>query len=193
MDGRSRILLGFGIVCAFGLGAGMTYATEGKRPRTVIVPSLAGSNGVPETFDRLRAKGLRVAIPETTHFFPTSGPYVALQRPMAGTRVQWGSAVRLNVDNGPYGRPGGVNEPPPTYRVPNFVGKSLAYAIAWTRDKKLYWQTDLPPLSPSTARHLFGAYIVKAQRPEAGSDLIPWTQLPNGVRLNPLVLVSRLR
>jgi hypothetical protein len=192
MDARSRILLGLGIVSVSALSAGVAYANWGHHPKTVLVPSLAGSNGVPETFDRLRGKGFRVAIPATTRFYATTAPYVASQRPRAGTRVPWGGVVRLRVRLGSIGSPSGPKELP-SYRVPNFVGRRLADAIGWTRGKTLYWQADLPPLPPSRGRHLFDAYVIKAQRPKAGSDLSLWIRIPKGVRLTPLVLVSHVR
>jgi hypothetical protein len=187
MDARTRILLGLAIVSLAALASGVTYASWGHHPKTVLVPSLADSSSVPETFDRLRERGFRVAIPGTTRFYATTAPYVVLQRPRAGTRLPWGSVVRLKVVMGPVGSPSGPKDLP-TYRVPSFVGKRLSDAIAWTHGKTLWWQSFLPPLAPSSARHLFDAYAVTAQHPRAGSYLRLWVRVGQGVHLTPLVL-----
>jgi hypothetical protein len=186
MGARSRILFGLGIVFISALSAGVTYANWGHHPDKALVPPLA-SGGVPEQFDRLRERGFRVAIPGTTRFLATTAPYVVGQRPRAGTRLPWGSVVRLRVALGPVGSPSGPSKLP-SYRVPDFVGKRLAAAIGWTHGKVLFWQTDLPPLPPSSAKHLFNAYVVTGQRPRPGSHLRLWIFNGQGVRLTPLVL-----
>ena len=111
---------------------------------------------------------------------------VAGQTPRAGTRVKWGSVVTLRTSWGPIGSPSGPDELP-VYRVPDFGGTPLADAVAWMEGKTIYWETDLPPLPPSSAKHLFDAYVVKSQRPTAGSDVKLWIRVAGrGVRLTPL-------
>jgi hypothetical protein len=196
MGTRSRVLLGIGsvIFAVIAVGVALKYATRSRHPDTVVVPRV---RSVQFPFDRLRNRGLRVAIPSTMHFYPTSSPMVMGQAPRAGTRVKWGSAVTLRVVDGPIGTPIGPRKVP-VYRVPEFRGKPLAAAVAWTESKWVYWQANLPPLPPSSAKHLFDAYVVTSQHPVAGSDVklsipVRVRRLGRGVRLTPLVLEVALR
>jgi beta-lactam-binding protein with PASTA domain len=198
MGTRSRVLLGIGsvIVAVIVIGVALKYMTRSRHPDTVVVPGFQSSD-VLVTFDRLRERGLRVAISSTMHFYPNISPVVVGQMPRAGTRVDWGSVVTLRLVGGPIGSPVGPRKLP-VYRVPDFGGKPLADAVAWTQDKTIYWATDLPPLPSSSAKHLFDAYVVTSQRPVAGSDVKLWIRarvrrLGVGVRLTPLVLEVALR
>lgn len=194
MGTRTGMFLGIGAVAlAVVLGITVKHATRTRHPDTVVVPGVRGG-GFPFAFERIRSSGLRVAIPSTLHFAATSGnPSVAKQTPAAGTRVRWGSVVTLQPPTfgGPIGSPGGPAKLP-VYRVPDFGGKPLADAVRWTRRKTVYWQSDLPPLPPSSAKHLFDAYVVTSQRPSAGSEIKLWiparVQGHVGVRLTPLTL-----
>ena len=186
------MVIGSALAAVIVLGVALKYATRSRHPDTVVVPGVRGG-GFPFAFDRLRERGLRVAIPSTIHFHATSSPMVAGQTPPAGTRVKWGSVVTLRTSWGPIGSPGGPNELP-VYRVPDFGGKPLGDAVAWMEGKTIYWETDLPPLPPSSAKHLFDAYVVKSQRPAAGSGLKLWIRVAGrGVRLTPLALDVALR
>jgi hypothetical protein len=190
MGTRSGALLGIGsVVLAVVLGIAFEHATRMQHPETVVVPGVRNGN-VPFAFDRLREHGLRVAIPSTIPF-RESWPRVTGQTPSAGTRVAWGSVVTLRVTWGFTGSPGGP-EKLSVYRVPDFAGRPLTEAVAWTERKTLYWASDLPPLPPSGAKNLFDAYVVKSQRPAAGSDLkrlVPARMRGFvGIRLTPLVL-----
>jgi hypothetical protein len=196
MGTRSRVLLGIGsvILAVIVVGVALKYVTRSRHPDTVVVPKV---RSVRFPFGRLRDRGLRVAIPSTMHFYPTSSPMVMGQAPRAGTRVKWGSVVTLRVVDGPIGLPIGPRKLP-VYRVPDFRGKPLADAVAWTQDKWVYWETDLPPLPPSGAKRLFDAYVVTSQRPVAGSDAklsipVRVRRLGRGVRLTPLALKVALR
>jgi hypothetical protein len=194
MGTRTRALMGIGAVAlVVVLGITVKYATRTRHPDTVVVPGVRGG-GFPFAFERLRSSGLRVAIPSTLHFTATSGnPSVSKQTPVAGTRVPWGSVVTLRPPTfgGPIGSPDGPARLP-VYRVPDFGGRPLAEAVAWTHGKVVYWASDLPPLPPSSAKHLFDAYRVTSQRPSAGSDVRLWTRVRvqghAGVRLTPLTL-----
>jgi hypothetical protein len=175
------------------LGITVKYATRTRHPDTVVVPGVRGG-GFPFAFERLRTSGLRVAIPSTLHFGATTGfPAVAQETPAGGTRVRWGSVVTLRPPTfgGPIGSPSGPANLP-VYRVPDFGGKPLSDAVGWTRGKTVFWESDLPPLPPSSAKHLFDAYVVTSQRPAAGSDLKLWIRARVrgyvGVRLTPLTL-----
>jgi PASTA domain len=186
------MVIGSVIVGAIVTGVALTYATRSGHPDTVVVPGVRGG-GFPFAFDRLRERGLRVAIPATLHLGATTPPMVAEQTPPAGTRVKWDSVVTLRTSWGPIGSPSGPDELP-VYRVPEFHGKALGDAVAWTKGKTIYWETDLPPLPPSSAKHLFDAYVVRSQRPTAGSGLKLWIRVPGrGVRLTPLALDVALR
>jgi len=188
MGPRSQVLLGLGTVAlVIVLGVSLEHVTRSEHPDTVVVPGVR-SGGVLFAFDRLRGSGLRVAIPSITHFYATNWPYVVDQAPRAGTRVKWGSVVTLRLRAGPTGSPSGPKKLP-MYRVPNFAGRPLTEAVAWTKGKLVYWESELPPLPPSSARHLFDAYVITSQRPAAGSDVKLWTPVAGrGVRLTPLVL-----
>ena len=188
MGTRSRVLLGIGIVTValVSVGIALAYAKRDRHPETVVVPGIR-SGGLLFAFDQLRGSGLRVGIPSTIPFRETSSPWVADQTPRGGTRVKWGSVVTLRVVGGMIGSPSGPRKLP-VYRVPDFSGKPLADAVAWTEGKTVFWRSDLPPLPPSSAKHLFDAYVVRSQRPSPGSDVKLWMRIPNGVRLTPLVL-----
>jgi len=198
MGPRSGVLLGIGsVVLAVALGIALKNVTRDGHPDTVVVPGVRGG-GFPFAFDRLRAQGLRVAIPSTLRFEAMTSPMVAKQMPPAGTRVAWGSTVTLRPPSfpGPIGSPSGPDKLP-IYRVPEFNGKPLADAVAWTNGKTVYWASDLPPLPPSSAKHLFDAYVITSQRPAAGSDLKLWAPAAMrgfvGVRLTPLTLEVAVR
>jgi len=188
MGTRSRVTLGIGsvTVALAAVGIVLAYAKREQHPDTVVVPGIR-SGGLLFAFDQLRGNGLRVAIPSTIPFGETSSPWVADQTPQGGTRVKWGSVVTLRVNGGMIGSPSGPRKLP-VYRVPDFSGKPLADAVAWTEGKTVFWKSDLPPLPPSRAKHLFEAFVVSSQRPSPGSEVKLWTRIPNGVRLTPLVL-----
>ena len=192
MGTRSGVLLGiWSVFLAVAMGIAMKNLTRTEHPDTVVVPGIR-SGGLLFAFDQLRGRGLRVAIPSTIPFRATSSPTVKGQSPPGGTRVDWDSVVTLSVWGGFIGSPAGP-EKLPVYRVPNFVGRPLADAVAWTKGKTVYWASDLPPLPPSSAKHLFDAYVVTSQHPGAGSDVKLWDRIPNGVRLTPLVLQVAVR
>ena len=192
MGTRSGVLLGIGSVfLAVVMGIAMKNLTRTEHPDTVVVPGIR-SGGLLFAFDQLRGRGLRVAIPSTIPFRATSSPIVKGQSPPGGTRVDWDSVVTLSVWGGFSGSPAGP-EKLPVYRVPNFVGRPLTDAVAWTKGKTVYWASDLPPLPPSSTKHLFDAYAVTSQHPGAGSDVKLWDRIPNGVRLTPLVLEVAVR
>jgi beta-lactam-binding protein with PASTA domain len=198
MGNRSRVLLGIGsvIVAVIVVGVALKYGMRSRHPDTVVVPRVR-SVGLAFSFDRLRDRGLRVAIPSRMHFYPTSSPMLVGQAPRAGKRVKWGSVVTLRVVDGPIASPIGPRKPP-VYRVPDFRGKPLADVVSWTQGKWVYWTTDLPPLPPSSARDLFEAYVVTSQRPVAGSNVklsvpVRVRRLGRGVRLTPLALEVALR
>lgn len=184
MSARLRVLLG--LLSVIAIGAAVTYAARESQPKIGVVPAVV-SDDVSDTFGRLRDRGFRVAISDRTHFYATTSPRVVLQTPHSGTRLAWGSVVTLGIAVGPIGSPAGPDKLP-KYRVPDFVGKRLAEAVDWTRGKFVYWEADLPPLPPSSAKHLYDAYVVTSQHPVAGSDMRLWNRIPNGVRLTPLVL-----
>jgi len=195
---RSRVLLGIGsvILTVILFAVALKYATRSRHPNTVIVPA-SNATDLQMRFDLLRSRGLRVAIPERMRFYPTSSPEVRSQSPRPGSRVKWGSVVTIHLFPGSFGTPIGPRKLP-VYRVPDFRGKPLADAVAWTQDKWVYWTTDLPPLPPSSAKHLFDAYVVTSQRPVAGSDVklsipVRVRRLGRGVRLTPLALKVALR
>jgi hypothetical protein len=193
MGKRATALLGFGIasILAVALAMALVLREDGPdHPETVIVP---GSNAtdLQMRFDLMRSRGLRVAIPERMHFYPTSSPEVRSQSPGSESRVKWGSIVTLHLWPGSFGTPIGPKRLP-TYRVPDFMGKQLADAVDWTEGKWVYWTADLPPLPASNAKHLFDAYVVTSQRPAAGSYVrlaIPARVVGRkGVRLTPVEL-----
>jgi hypothetical protein len=189
MGTRTRVILGIGCaIVALGAIGGIAYA-HGKKdghPDTVVVPGVR-SGGLLFAFDQLRGSGLRVAIPSMIPFRETSSPSVRGQTPRGGTRVKWDSVVTLDVDGGLTGSPSGPQKLP-VYRVPDFTGKSLNDVVAWTKGKSIFWKSDLPPLPPSSAKHLFDAYVIKSQHPLAGSTVKLWQRVQNGVRLTPVVL-----
>jgi hypothetical protein len=187
MGARSGVVLGIASVAlAVVMGIALRDLSRTGHPDTVVVPGIRSANLL-FAFDQLRGSGLRVAIPSTIPFRETSSPMVKGQSPPGGTRVDWGSVVTLSVWGGFNGSPSGPEELP-VYRVPDFGGRPLTDAVAWTEGKTVYWASDLPPLPPSSAKHLLDAYVVTSQHPGAGSDVKLWDRVPNGVRLTPLVL-----
>ena len=192
MGARSGVVLGIGSVAlAVVMAIVLENFTRTEHPDTVVVPGIRSAN-VLFAFDQLRGSGLRVAIPSTIPFRETSSPMVKGQSPPGGTRVDWGSVVTLSVWGGFIGSPSGP-EKLPVYRVPDFAGRPLTDAVAWTKGKTVFWASDLPPLPPSSAKHLFDAYVITSQHPRAGSDVKLWDRVPNGVRLTPLVLEAAAR
>lgn len=194
MGTRTRVILGIvsaTIALAALGGIAFAHAKKDRHPETVVVPGIR-SGGLLFAFDQLRGAGLKVAIPSTIPFQPTSSPMVSDQTPRGGTRVKWGSVVTLTVAAGQIGSVGAPNRLP-VYRVPDFSDRPLSDAVAWTEGKTIYWTSDLPPLPPSRAKHLLDAYVVTSQRPAQGSDLKLGTLIPNGIRLTPLTLEAAVR
>jgi hypothetical protein len=188
-------LLGLGIASMLVVALAIVLVGRERHPshpETVIVPR-SNATDLEIVFERLRSRGLRVAIPQRIQFHATSSPSVLSQSPRPGSRVTWGSVVTLHLLPGGFATPIGPDNVP-TYRVPDFTGKQLADAVDWTEGKWAYWEADLPSLPPSSAKHLFDAYVVTSQHPVAGSDIRPWMPVrrvlgqADGVRLTPLVL-----
>jgi beta-lactam-binding protein with PASTA domain len=96
--------------------------------------------------------------------------WVGSQSPSAGARVPAGTTVALKLNPGPIGSIG-VPEPMRQYRIPNFVGGSLADAVKWLSHTQVEWHAQMPPLTSSDAPSLFAAYGVTAQRPKPGTTL----------------------
>ena len=194
MGTRTRVILVIGcltIALAVLGGIAFAQAKKDRHPDMVVVPGIR-SGGLLFAFDQLRGSGLRVAIPSTIHFYETASPMVMDQTPRGGTRVKWGSVVTLRIWSGPMGSPSGPTKLP-VYRVPDFSGKALSDVMAWTEGKAVYWRSDLPPLPPSSAKHLFDAYVIKSQHPSAGSTVKLWQHERDGVRLTPVVLDAEPR
>jgi PASTA domain len=152
-------------------------ARVGAKPpsrETVVVPTLQLLE-VDDAFAQLADVGLR---PFTTRparvAFNISGLWVVDQKPAPGARVPRESAVRLTLQEGPYGLLPGIADP---VLVPPLVGLRLKAAIqvlnAWNAAQPpLLWYVELPPLPATDAKTITEAYCVTGQEPSAGTRVV---------------------
>jgi PASTA domain len=138
-----------------------------------VVPRVVGLD-VAAAYRRLHRAGLRVSLPavELNHGGLASPLHVVAQSVRAGKAVASDGIVQLTL-----GCPRcGVTSPAvpvtlPVYRVPGFVGKSVAAARRWVAGKTLYFVVHLGPLVGGDARDLFDNYRVSRQQPRVRSWL----------------------
>ncbi len=163
----------------------------GNRAAEVRVPRLDQSD-VLDAYARARAAGLRVDVPAIARIASLYVPGVRAQSPPPGRLVRRGSIVEITaVEGGPIGSPaaGKVRA-----RVPSFIGRSTAQAIAWIQGHGLFWELDdLPRLTGGDAATYAGNFVVVAQAPKPGAVLRPGVRVGQGFRPTPLVLHVRVR
>jgi hypothetical protein len=156
------------------LGPVTTDLHISRTPHSTTVPA-ATEEGMDQAYSILHAAGLRVSYPAT--FQAGSDvclPIIQSQTPAPGapaapvtTVIVKGAAPPCGV-----GSPAVLVGPLPRATVPNFIGKRLSTAVAWTNHNKLTWYVPhLPPLDAGSAVGLYGNYIITAQTPAAVSTL----------------------
>ena len=157
--------------------------------RKVTIPVRARETDLADAFALLRSLGLRVGIDRTTAYSSLGPAWLARLSPPAGTRVPSGAVVTITpTDLGPRGSPA-VLKSHPRYRVPSFIGRTAAAAIAWANGHRMFWSIPrLPALAASSARTLFDAYRVTAQVPAPGGTLGQGVIVGRGFRPTPLTL-----
>ena len=125
----------------------------------VTVPARAAHTDIIDAYDMLHGAGLRVELPQPVRVTSLAVPGVKLA-PMAGSRVPYGSTVKITAGFVAIGSPG-VLKSDPHYRVPAFAGDVLSEAVGWADSHHMFWAIpELPALPPSDAPHLFDAYRV---------------------------------
>lgn len=129
-------------------------------------------------YARLHRAGLRVSFPSpfSDGDAPASPclPTIGRQVPRGGRHVRSGTVVTLRLRRRlcSGGSPGVPIGRLPSAKVPLFVGRPIATAVAWADRHNLYWQVDkLPPLIAGNAPDLLGNYRVISQQPTVGSSL----------------------
>jgi beta-lactam-binding protein with PASTA domain len=100
------MLRAFAVVAVAVVGAGLALFTlrPGEGSRTVVVPVRAQQD-VLDSFDELRAAGLRVEIRQPMSISSLRIPEAIGVVPRPGTRVPRGSIVRVTPGEGPVGSP----------------------------------------------------------------------------------------
>jgi hypothetical protein len=145
-----------------------TTEAPGSGP-PVTVPDVTGRT-LEAAYGDLRAAGLAVTLREWTTLSRTTERAVRTQTPAAASTVDAGTPVELTT------RPAIVapSVPPesPEFVVENFVGGSMADAVAWARARSLNWTSRLlPPVVGATAPSLLDNYRVARQRPAEGEPV----------------------
>ena len=143
----------------------LTDSIFGKR--TVAVPHVIQTDPV-NAYSALRRAGLRVSIPQS--FSLDRVMFVSRQSPAPGFQLPIGAAVTLALSPGPIPSLS-VPKRMLRYRIPDFVGRTLAFAVGWLRNDDVSWRGELPPLDASASPSLFAAYQVTAQTPPPGTPL----------------------
>ena len=170
----------------------LLLATSGvgaASPRDVTIPVRARETDLADAFAMLRSLGLRVAIDHTTAYSSLKPAWVARLTPSAGKRVPVGTVVTITPsDLGPMGSPA-VLKSHPHYRVPSFIGRTAATAIAWADNHRMFWSIPrLRPLPASDAETLFAAYRVTSQAPKPGKMIVQGIMIGRSFKPTPLTL-----
>jgi beta-lactam-binding protein with PASTA domain len=156
---------------------------------TVVVPHVSGGRDLPSAYDRLHARGLRVA----TNRRLSHGPYIPVlaQEPKAGTTVARGTTVRLVLD--PKVEKRTVCCDGRSLAMPNLVGRNLGDVAEWLDRHWLYWElVDAPALPPANSQNLFDPYVVTSQKPAAGTTIPEPIPRGSGSELKPIKLRAKL-
>ncbi len=155
--------------------------TDLRRPpattTTLVVPQVTNAR-LDVAYARLHRTGLRVRF--TSAFSDGDAPdspclpTIERQVPRGARHVRSGSVVTLRLRRRlcSVGSPGVPIGRLPSAKVPLFVGRPIATAVAWADRHNLYWQVDqLPPITAGNAPDLIDNYRVSSQQPSAGSIL----------------------
>lgn len=156
---------------------------------TVTIPYVTGGIGLPRAYERLHARGLRVA----TNRHLSIGPYIDVigQEPEAGMEVRRGTTVTLELDPKVYKRTVCCDQR--RLKMPNVVGRNLGSVEEWLRRRGLYWELiDAPALPPSNAPRLLDPFVVTSQEPRPGT-IIPEPISGSPDDIAPIRLKARLR
>jgi hypothetical protein len=166
MRSRSGCVLGVAVLSVMALSA--CTSSHNTQTRYEVVPAQAAHVDMPTAYVVLHRLGFRVAIPDSVRLTPYELPTAKLT-PAVGSRVLRGSTITLAPVYGPVGSPA-VDKSNPHHRVPSFIQQPLADAIQWADSHDMLWAIPkLPALPASDAPHLFDAYRVVGQNPNAGS------------------------
>lgn len=139
---------------------------------SVRVPHVVGMSAA-RGYSLLHRDGLKVTIP---HGFDvdslTGGGEILSSVPAPGRQVRSGSTVSLTVGCrscalGSPAVPGDL----PAYRVPSFVGRSVATVLRWVTHKTLYLDEHFGPIHAGAAAQLADNYHVVRQHPAPGATL----------------------
>jgi serine/threonine-protein kinase len=134
--------------------------------RRVAVPTVTHM-AVQEAYRKLRAVGLRVAIPRQFAYRMTSPPLVTAQMPEDGAMVPAGSAVTLTLGRGPTGGPVLTKA---KVTVPELIDMTASEATNRLLSLGLRFHiAKVPPLEPSFKPQLLDNYRVVAQTVEPGA------------------------
>ncbi len=138
---------------------------------SVVVPTVVNDEVEP-AYERLHRAGLRVGIHRRLTLPFDSSAYVVRQIPKASQRVRRGTVVSIELAIPPIS----VGSPAvPTeikrFTVPEFIGKPISTAVAWTEKAQLPWEARLPSLVAGNGSTLLDNYLVARQTPASGATL----------------------
>jgi beta-lactam-binding protein with PASTA domain len=157
---------------------------------TVVIPHVSGGRDLPSAYDRLHARGLRVA----TNRRLSHGPYIPVvsQEPRAGTKVDRGTTVRLVLDPKVEKRTV-CCDIRPRLAMPSVVGRNLGDVAEWLDRLSLAWElVDAPALPATDAQNLFDPYVVTSQKPAVGTTIPESIPARWGDELKPIELRAKL-
>ena len=158
-----------------------------RPPGEVTISGPREEIDVASAYDKLVRAGLRVAFTRPASLSALIPAMVSWPPPL-GNGVPRGAVVELTPMPGGAGSPA-VPTGNPRFRVPNLVGCRLSQAVEWAGSHGLDWSIPtLPSPTDSTAPHLFEAYRVISQEPNAGATLGLGVREGNGYRVTPLTL-----
>jgi len=161
--------------------------------RTAIVPVVKGIS-VDRALARLRARGLRIAIPRFPRLRgePTrqrmSDLVVVASRPHAGVEVQPGAVVTITLRDVPHpaGSPVIPVDAPATATVPDLRGLTYLQLMRYPMPGVYLAIRRIAPLRPSASLLGMDAFRVGSQCPAPGTEVAAYgRRIANGIDTGP--------
>jgi hypothetical protein len=172
-------LVAIAALVASGCGEKSTETTAGAAS-TVRVPHFPAPRyntlSLFAAYDRLHEAGLKVAIRNSFSIQSNVGLSSSPPEPRQGSVVPRGSVVTIGARSGLLGSlVYWANKPPPSEKIPDFVGGSPTGVRRWADSRDIYWRIQSLPALPAGDRpHLLDNYVVVKQSPAPGTVLRSW-------------------